>query len=259
MSRQINLYSSAFQHQAKKFSAVWTVAAAVAIAAGMSADYAWEAHQMGDLRARRSAAEVQLKELREQLLALGKDSPRTTNKALEDQVAQAENLLKIRQELFGRLQSGEIGNRDGYGKFLIALARQRLEGLWLTSIEISGPGSDFAIEGRTLRADLVPGYIKMLSREDVLRGKSIGTLSMREREIDPKGEQAAHAGAARGAPVQAGQGAQAGQGGQAVPAGQQARPDVVRVVEFTIGTGGTGGAGTGKGAGTATAAGGASP
>lgn len=224
MSRQINLYSPAFRHQAKKFSAVWTVAAVVAIAAGMSAYYAWDTQQLRGLSARRSEAEAQLKQLREQLVALGQGGQRTKNKAIEDQVARAENLLKSRQELFGRLQSGEIGNRDGYAKFLAALARQRVEGVWLTGVEISGPGNDFALDGRAIRADLLPGFIKLLRNEEALRGKPIGTLALHEREIDPEGERKAQGGPAGAVPAQGG------------PAGQPARPGV-RVVEFRIGTG----------------------
>ncbi len=227
MSRQINLYSPAFRRQTKMFSAVWTVVAAVAVAAGMLANYAWEVQHLRDLRAHRNQAGGQLKQLREQLVTLGQAGQKTRNKALEEQVARSENLMKSRQDLFGRLQSGEIGNRDGYAKFLAALARQRVEGLWLTGIEISGPGSDFAIEGRVVRADLLPGFIKMLRSEDAFRGKPIGTLGLHEREIDPRGEQTP-----QGSPA----GAVPAQSGQAVPAGPPARPGV-RVVEFTIGSG----------------------
>ena len=240
MSRQINLYSPAFRRQLKTFSAVWTVTAVVAIAAGISAFYALETRQSPDLRLRRSEAEAQLKQLREQLVALGQTTQRTRNKALEDQVARAEIMFKSRQEFFGSLRSGEFGNREGYAKFLAALARQRLEGVWLTGIEISGPGSDFAIEGRTIRADLLPGFIKMLRNEEAFRGKPIGTLALREREIDPKGEQKPQgAPAGRAAPVENGQGGQAPQPGPGL-----------RVVEFTIGTG------TGVGTGVAAGAGG---
>jgi hypothetical protein len=230
MSRQINLYSAALRPQPKTFSASWTVAAVLAIAVGMSIFYALEVYQVPDLRSRRIEAEAQLKQFREQLVALGQTTQRARSKALEDQVTRAEVMLKGRQELFGRLQSGEFGNRDGYAKFLAALARQHLEGVWLTSIEVSGPGSEFAIAGRTIRADLLPGFIKMLRNEEALRGKSIGTLALHEREIDPVGDQKAQAGPAGAAP---------GQGGA------QVRPSVqpvMRVVEFTIGTG-TGGTG----------------
>lgn len=226
MSRQINLYSPAFRRQAKKFSAVWTVSSVIAIAAGMFAYYSWETVQLRDLRASRTAAAAQLKLLREQLVGLGQTTQKTKNKALEDQVARAESLLKSRQELFVRLQSGEIGNRDGYAKFLTALARQHMEGVWLTGIEISGPGSDFVLEGRTIRADLLPGFIKMLRNEDALRGKPIGTLSLHEREIESRGEPKRQVGPA---------GAALARGAQAEPVAQAVRPGV-RVVEFTIGT-----------------------
>ena len=232
MSRQINLYTLAFRHQPKTFSAVWTVVAVVAMAAGTWAFYALESYQLRDLRVQRSEAEAQLKQLRDQLVTLGQTTQRARNKALEDQVARAEILLKSRQEFFGRLQTGEFGNRDGYAKFLAALARRRLEGVWLTRVEISGPGSDFAIEGRTIRADLLPGFIKMLRNEDALRGKPIGTLALHEREIDSRGEQKA-----QGVPA----GAASVQGGQAPPPG-------LRVVEFTIGTGVAGGTGVATGA-----------
>ena len=223
MSRQINLYPPAFRHESKKFSARWTVAAVVAIAAGMSAYYAWDTQQLRGLSVRKGEVEGQLKQLREQLVALGQAGQKTKNKALEDQVARAENLLRTRQELFGRLQSGEIGNRDGYASFLAALARQRVEGVWLTAVDISGPGNDFALDGRAIRADLLPGFIKLLRNEEALRGKPIGTLALHEREIDPEGERKAQERPAGAAPA----------GGQAAP---PVRPRV-RLVEFRIGSG----------------------
>ena len=244
MSRQINLYSSAFRRQTKKYSALWTVAAVFAVAAGMTADYAWETYQLRDLRARRGAADVQLKQLREQLLALGKRTQRMPDKALQDRVARAEDLLRGRQKLFARLESGEIGNRDGYAEFLAALARQRVDGVWLTRVEISGPGSDFTIEGRTVRADLIPGYIKLLGTEDVLRGKSIGTLAMHERQIDSVATPTTQGTPSTVAPIRA----------ESERTAAEARPGSVRVVEFILGTAAGAAAATATGAAAGTAA-----
>ena len=231
MSRQINLYYKAFRPQPKLFSAIWTAAGFLAVVAIMLAYYAWASLQLQEMRTRRNEAQVQVKQLRDQLVGLGQSAQKTRSKALENQVARAEVLLKSRQELIGRLKSGEIANRDGYSKFLVALARQRVEGVWLTRIEISGSRDDFGIQGRAVRADLVSEYIRMLRKEQAFRGKPIGTLALREREIDPGGEQKAPAGSAE----PAGGAAQA----QAGPRGP--RPGV-RVVEFTIGTGLAGGA-----------------
>lgn len=229
MSRQINLYSSAFRRQPTRFSAVWTVVAVVVIVAGMSAYYAWETQQLKASRLRRGEAAAQVKQLQEQIAALGKTVAKTTNKALEEQVAHAEGLLKSRQELFARLQSGEIGNREGYAAFLAALARQHLDGVWLTGIEVSGPSSDFVLEGRTVRSDLLPGFIKLLRNEGALKGKPIGTLAMHERELDTKGEARPQGGAAAVVPMPG------GAAGPAVPLTPPV-PTGVRVVEFRIGT-----------------------
>ena len=225
MSRQINLYSAGFRAPAKTFSAAWTVAVVVAIGVAMAADYAWEARQLKDMRARRSEAGAQVKQLREQLVALAQAGQKGKSKALEGQVEQAESLVKGRQDLVDRLRTGEIGNREGYTNFLAAFARQRVEGLWLTGIDIFGPRSDFVIEGRTVRAELLSRFITMLRDEEALRGKPIGTLALHEREIDP-------AGAAKGQPGPAGAAAQIAPGqGAAIGRG------AARVVEFKIGSG----------------------
>lgn len=223
MSRQINLYSPAFRRQSKSFSAAWTVVAVAAVAAGMSADYVWETRQRRDLQTSRSASAAQLKQLRDQVVELAKAPAKTSSKAMAEQVERAENLLEGRQELVVRLQRGDIGNRDGYAKFLTALARQRVDGVWLTRIEI-GPGSDFSIEGRTLRADLIPGYIKLLSKEEAFKGKSIGALAMHEREIDPPGARKAQDAQA------------AATAARREAAARETRPAGIRVVEFALGT-----------------------
>ncbi|MBI2319414.1 MAG: hypothetical protein HYU75_21050 [Betaproteobacteria bacterium] len=223
MGRQINLYLPAFRRERKPFSAAWTVAALLVTVAVMSAYYALAAQQLQPMRTQRKDAEAQLKQLREQVLGAAKGTQKTKSKALEDQVARAEGLLKGRQELLDRLKGGELGNRDGYTRFLKALARQHLEGVWLTSIEITGPRDEFALHGRATRADLLPEYIRMLRKEEAFRGKPIGTLALREREIEPKAEKSAPAGAAEPA------------GAKAQPAAKASAP-ALRVVEFTIGT-----------------------
>ena len=139
MSRQINLFSTAFRRQRKPFSATWIVAGFVTTVALATAYYAVVAQPLQAMRAQRVDAAAQVKTVRDTLVAAGKEVQKTSNKALEDQVARAEAQLKGRQELVGRLQTGEIGNRDGYSKYLLALARQHLDGVWLTNIDISGP------------------------------------------------------------------------------------------------------------------------
>ncbi len=224
MSRQINLFSTAFRRQRKPFSATWIVAGFVTTVALATAYYAVVAQPLQAMRAQRVDAAAQVKTVRDTLVAAGKEVQKTSNKALEDQVARAEAQLKGRQELVGRLQTGEIGNRDGYSKYLLALARQHLDGVWLTNIDISGPSDEFSVRGRTQRASQVSDYIKMLKNEEGFRGKPISTLSLVEREIEVANEQG---GVAAQLP-----GTRTPQGASA-PA---ARPKVL-ALEFVIGTG----------------------
>jgi hypothetical protein len=221
VSRQINLYSAVFRPKPKRFSAVWVVAAAVLVALASIPYYAWEAQRLKQVQATQAAGETQLKQLRAQLAALGQQPQKDKSKALEEQVARAEAQLGSGQEVFNWLQSGQAGNREGYAKPLGALARQHLDGVWLTGIDISGASNEFIIKGRALRADLIPGYIKMLRNEEAFRGKSISTLALHEVEIDAKGEQTPADGMSVAAQTQAVRGAQ--------------RP-ALRVVEFSIGT-----------------------
>ena len=59
---------------------------------------------------------------------------------------------------------------QGYSRYLIALARQHIAGLWLTSIILNGAGHDIALQGQTTRADLLPRYLQNLSHESQLQG-----------------------------------------------------------------------------------------
>ncbi len=225
MSRQINLYSPELRVSAKRFSAIWVVAGAIMVTVLSLFDYAWEARNLKQMQAAQAAGDAQLKQLRDQVLSLGKPGQKVSSKAMQDQVARAEAQLTGRQELFDWLQSGQLGNREGYAKFLTAFAHQHLDGVWLTSIELSGGQADFTIKGRALRADLLPVYIKMLRNEEVLRGRSIGTLALREKEIEPKSKQKLPAGPE-------GVSAAKAEAAKSAPPAQAA----VRVVEFALGS-----------------------
>ena len=83
-------------------------------------------------------------------------------------------------EVIAVLKSGSLGDTKGVSQYFRAFARQTLDGLWLTGFSILGAGKDIIIEGRTLRAELVPGYIGNLRREDVLRGHGFGSLSVQK-------------------------------------------------------------------------------
>jgi hypothetical protein len=93
-------------------------------------------------------------------------------------VKRGEQDIKMREDIVALLSSGALGETGGVSPYLRALARQNLNGLWLTGFELAG--KDMILSGRALRAELVPEYLRRLAREDVMRGRQFAMLSMQE-------------------------------------------------------------------------------
>jgi Tfp pilus assembly protein PilN len=219
MSQQINLLDASLRtHRLPLDAATMAVALAVLVAVLLGYQQYAE-RQLAMAVAQRDSANAKSKELQARVTEIGAAAGRAPNKALQDEIARAEATAKNWQELLSRLNGTGIGNTEGHAKFLEALARQHAEGVWLTHI-IAGDagGGEFALEGRVVRPDLLAGYIQMLNREDALRGKAIGQLSVSE-----KTEAAAPA---------AQPGGIAKQGSK----GPKDRESEVRYVEFSIGS-----------------------
>jgi hypothetical protein len=83
------------------------------------------------------------------------------------------------REIAKVLKGGDLGDTSGYSDYLRAMARQIVDGVWIRRFDIAGAGRHFTIEGSTLRADLIPQYIKRLSSEDAMRGRQFATLMLR--------------------------------------------------------------------------------
>ena len=96
---------------------------------------------------------------------------------LEGEIQRLENDLKSARDSMAVLEGGALGNRDGFARYMQAFARQSLDGLWLTGFSVGG-GGDVTIQGRVVRAELVPTYIQRLNGEPALKGRSFSALEM---------------------------------------------------------------------------------
>ncbi|WP_420474191.1 PilN domain-containing protein [Noviherbaspirillum sp. ST9] len=187
MSQQINLFSPVFLQKQKYFSSI-AIAQATAVllvaAIGMSAytEYKLEAlvreAKASDDRLARTA--VQLKEVTSQA------TPKEKSKALEEQLKRAELELKAEERVRDFLKTGELGNTHGYSEFFRAFSRQIGEGIWLTGFTIVGPGAEMSVDGRAVRADLIPAYIGRLRAEPVMQGKTFAAIDMKSVQPAPK-------------------------------------------------------------------------
>ena len=189
MSQQINLYNPAFERKEKPFS-VRTMSVSLAlIVAGLLAVYGYAAMQTGS--AERTAAQLgeQLKGQRDQLAKLTQLPVRMPSKALEGEITKLEAEVKARQTSLQALGTGELGNAGGFSEFLAALGRQAVPGIWLTSVTISDSGNQLLVQGRALRAELMPAFLRALGKEPVMRGRRVTELKLTAKG-DEKKEQA---------------------------------------------------------------------
>lgn len=169
--QQVNLYHPIFRKQKKKFSARAMLQAVAVVLAGIALMYGYAWWQLASLRAELAQAEQEYAAALKRLETLGRTLPaRQADPQLAQQVRELEARLAA-AELWQRLvQAENFGADKGYSRYLAALARQALPGLWLTGIEIEGAGADFTLSGRAIRAELVPNYLQRLASEEALAG-----------------------------------------------------------------------------------------
>ncbi len=187
MKQNINLYHPIFRKQEKKFSALTMAQAAGLVVAAVVLIYAYTWSQVGSL-------EAQLKELDRQRESAVKRLTEVSTRfggqvkanPVDEQIARLEQEIAARQQLQKIAQQGNLGNTEGYSGILVALARQHVEGTWLTRIAVAGRGESMRLEGRSLSPDMVPQYIQRLSREPLLTGTQFKLFQMSRPEADAK-------------------------------------------------------------------------
>lgn len=180
MSQQINLFNPIFLKQKKYFSSVAMLQALAIMVAGCGLMAGYAQYQVGSLsresvnsNAQVLAAQTQLKKV------VAEYGPKPKSQSLEMKIQKAETELNSIKKVFDVLNRGDIGNTDGYASYFRAFARQSMEGVWLTGLNLSGAGNEIGLQGRTVQPELLPTYINRLKTEGIMQGKSFGTLEMK--------------------------------------------------------------------------------
>ena len=185
MSQQINLFDPGLRPRRSPLTAGTMAAAIAMLLAGMIGVYQFARKDLAQAEALRDGADSRAMALRAQLAGSGSQFRRDADKALLDEIARVEARVKGWQGLRERLGGAGIGSTEGHAAFLEALAREHADGVWLTGVAIGGAAGGFTIQGRVLRPELLPGYIRLLSREDALRGKRIGGMKIIQSRQEP--------------------------------------------------------------------------
>jgi hypothetical protein len=179
VSQQINLYNPEFEHQRKLFgAAAMAQALAVLVAGVLALSYYGERH-VAALQAEADLGAQRLEKKKRELDAVNVEfAARQKSPEMEAELAEGESQLAALQRIAAAVDRGDLGNANGYSEYFRAFARQRVEGLWLTGLAITGAGCEIGVQGRATDPSLLPGFLGQLTREKILQGKSFGSLQI---------------------------------------------------------------------------------
>jgi len=187
MKQQVNLYQPRVRKPGPLLSSTRAVVLVAGLAVLLGAWFAVRYVQLRGLESRLQSVEMQRQaESRRVADYRRRYPPKHKSAQLQNKLATRERVLHTRQRVLAMLESGEVGNTQGFSAYLAALARQRVEGTWLTGFTLANGGRAVSLSGSTVEPDLVPAYIRNLTLEDVFRGLSFEQMELRRADEAPR-------------------------------------------------------------------------
>ena len=184
--QQINLYQPIFRKQKKVFTAVAMLQVTGFILLMLAALYAYNWWQLQPFERELAKATDQHKRLQQQVENLrAKVKTESKSQLLEDEVKKLRRELEQKRQVYTMLKEGRFGNQSGFSSLWAGLARQHIDGLWLTGVRFENGGKKLVLNGRTVSAELVPVYIQNLSKEEAFSGISFNLLELSRDPENP--------------------------------------------------------------------------
>lgn len=179
MSQQINLFNPIFRRQKKYFSSLAMVQALAIICVACAVLMIDAVRRTSSLSAQAAATEIKLGARQAKLAEVKVQfAPRQRSTTLGVEIVEAQETLTMLQNASATIKRGGFGDTTGFSPYFRALARQRLDGVWLTDIDIAAGGERIGVQGNTVQASLVPQFIGRLAQEPVMQGKAFGKLDI---------------------------------------------------------------------------------
>lgn len=181
--QQVNLYRDELRTRKLKYSAVMLVQLSIFIIVVFSAIAAFKSFQLQQQQksflANQGNQKIVMRELSKLQSELAKQ---VKDRTLIKKITQKTTELTNKQKVLGILSQDEFGNTNGFVEHISGLARQRMNGLWLTKIRIAAGGTDVALRGTTSKPTLLPKYLQRLSAEKIFVGTEFQSLLMSRQE-----------------------------------------------------------------------------
>lgn len=180
MKQQINLYQPIFRKQQKVFSAVTMLQITAFFVVVIFSIYAYNVYKLKPFSRELDKTNVRLEKLTQQIEIVGKKlSGRGKNSLLESEISRLTTRLENMKKVSAALSSGSFGNADGFSDHFEALAREHVDGAWLTDITIADGGGKLALAGKSIDPELVPIYIQRLADAPVFKDQKFNILELK--------------------------------------------------------------------------------
>lgn len=177
MTQQINLYLDEFRRRTDPLDAKHIgigMVVLLVILAAISAGLVWQAREVEaritELERERDTAQAELTRKQERLQSL---------QAEQDDDGELRRLraeLAAKQQLVDYLESGRFGTRGGFSGHLEALARNRVQNLWLARVELRSGGKSLRVAGHALEPETVPSFLSGLAGQGSFSGYRFRTM-----------------------------------------------------------------------------------
>jgi len=181
--QQVNLYQDELKKVKLNYSALMLTQLSIILLVVFSAAagfryFQLQSHQstLVEKQQKQKIAMAELQKIQAELALRKKDA------ALAKRILDKSKELSNKQKVVGILSRDEFGNTKGFIEHVSGLARQRVEGLWLTQIRIADGGTNVSLHGTTSKSELLPKYLQRLSSEKAFVGTEFQSLVMARQE-----------------------------------------------------------------------------
>jgi hypothetical protein len=185
--QQINLYQAVFRKTTLFLSARHLLLASAAVTfvlfvvtVLLQLQLSTQVSKLETAKTQQTAQLARLEKLQQQI------QNRQQDKKLLHEIEMLSTNIANKQQVMQVLTTQRFGNTDGFTEHVKGLARQRIDGMWLTDVSISNGGEHLGMKGQALQAELLPRYLQRLSSEEAFLGKSFKTLNIARNDKNPR-------------------------------------------------------------------------
>ena len=181
MSQQINLINPALIKQKDFLTKLNITVVYGALALSMLGWYVYSTQQMSALTVSRDQLASELQQVQASLAEMtAARAPKAPNQTLIAELQTLEEKHQVQMQILQAMQQGRPSQDKGLASYMLGLARQSADGLWLTGFSIDQTHHTVSLKGRSMDAAVLPDYMRKLGQESVFAGQTFGGLRIQQ-------------------------------------------------------------------------------